>query len=80
MFAGGGAIKGMAANQAMDQAGWRSRMQDLHAHLHDLLTIDKPVISAVDGYAYGAGFSMALAGDFIINRFCEWRDRHDMVD
>ena len=65
-FSAGGDIKGMAANQAMDQAGWRSRMQDLHAHLHDLLTIDKPVISAVDGYAYGAGFSMALAGDFVL--------------
>ena len=65
-FSAGGDIKGMAANQSMDSAGWRSRMQELHVYLHDLLTMDKPIISAVDGYAYGAGFSMAITADFVL--------------
>ena len=65
-FSAGGDIKGMAANQSMDHAGWRSRMQELHVYLNDLLTLDKPIIAAVDGYAYGAGFSMALAADFVL--------------
>ncbi|KUE86338.1 enoyl-CoA hydratase [Cupriavidus necator] len=31
-----------------------------------LMDLEKPVISAVDGFAVGAGFSLALAADFVI--------------
>jgi crotonobetainyl-CoA hydratase len=34
--------------------------------LQELPNLNKPVIAAVDGAAYGAGFSLALAADFII--------------
>lgn len=65
-FSAGGDIRNMAANQGMDHQAWRTRMQELHVCLHDLLTLDKPIIAAVDGYAYGAGFSMALTADFVL--------------
>lgn len=72
-FCSGGDLRNIA-NAGLDNQGWRERMHTLHEWLHDLLTLDRPVIAAVDGAAYGAGFSLALAADFIIAspraRFC----------
>jgi len=36
------------------------------AAIQALVTMEKPVISAVDGYAVGAGFSFVLASDLVI--------------
>lgn len=72
-FCAGGDIRAMAAGDITAEAG-RARIQDVHAWLHPLLTWERPVITAVDGAAYGAGFGIALAGDFILAtpraRFC----------
>lgn len=72
-FCSGGDLRNIAT-AGLDNAGWRSRMQDLHAWLGELLTLDRPVIAAVDGAAAGAGFSLALAADFVLAtpraRFC----------
>lgn len=64
-FCSGGDLRNIAS-VGLDNAGWRQRLQDLHEWLQDLLTLDRPVIAAVDGAAYGAGFSLALVADFVL--------------
>lgn len=72
-FCSGGDLRNIAS-AGLDNAGWRQRLQSLHDWLQHLLTLDRPVIAAVDGAAAGAGFSLALAADFILAtpraRFC----------
>ena len=64
-FCAGGDLQNIASAN-LDNAGWRIRMQTLHRWMQVLLTLDKPIIAAVDGAAVGAGFSLALLADFII--------------
>ena len=64
-FCSGGDLRNIA-NAGLDNAGWRDRLHLLHGWLAKLLALDKPVVCAVDGAAYGAGFGLALAGDFIV--------------
>lgn len=70
-FCSGGDIRAMNVTEA--EAG-RNRIDDLHGWIGILLDLDRPVIAAVDGVAYGAGFSLALLADFIVAtphaRFC----------
>ncbi|MCG2635125.1 MAG: enoyl-CoA hydratase/isomerase family protein [Gammaproteobacteria bacterium] len=44
----------------------RERVRSLHIWFHELVNLEKPVIAAVDGSAFGAGFCMALAADFVL--------------
>lgn len=64
-FCSGGDLKNIAS-AGLDNAGWLHRMQTLHHWLVDLLTLDRPVVAAVDGAAAGAGFSLAMAADFVL--------------
>ena len=70
-FCSGGDVRDMHVTNA--QAG-RERIDDLHGWVSMLIHLDRPVIAAVDGACYGAGFSFALAADFVIAstraRFC----------
>lgn len=70
-FCSGGDVRGMNVTSA--EAG-RNRIDDLHGWVSTLIELDRPVIAAVDGVCYGAGFSFALAADFVIAstraRFC----------
>jgi len=70
-FCSGGDIRAMNAIEA--DAG-RNRVDDLHGWIAMLIDLDRPVVAAVDGVAYGAGFSLALLADFIVAspraRFC----------
>lgn len=72
-FCSGGDLRAIATS-GLDNQGWRERLQDSHHWLHDLITLDRPVIAAVDGAAFGAGFGLALAADFVVAtpraRFC----------
>lgn len=72
-FCSGGDISQM---QDASQVGvpWRARMRSLHQWFPQLENLEKPVIAAVDGPAFGAGMSLALAADFVLAtrraRFC----------
>lgn len=70
-FCSGGDVRGMAVGSAEEG---RNRIDDLHGWIAQLADLDRPVIAAVDGVAYGAGFSLALVADFVIAssraRFC----------
>jgi 2-(1,2-epoxy-1,2-dihydrophenyl)acetyl-CoA isomerase len=44
----------------------RQRVRRLHQWFYELVNLEKPVVMAVDGAAIGAGFNLALAGDFIL--------------
>lgn len=70
-FCSGGDIRAMNVTDA--DAG-RDRMDDIHGWIATLMDLDRPVVAAVDGVAYGAGFSLALLADFIVAspraRFC----------
>ncbi len=74
-FSGGGDIRGMRErlNSVTVEDG-RERMRDLHPLLKSMIELDKPLIAAVDGAAFGAGFSMACVADFVLvsprARFC----------
>ncbi|MBI1776156.1 MAG: enoyl-CoA hydratase/isomerase family protein [Proteobacteria bacterium] len=70
-FCSGGDIRGMANSEMM--AG-RERLALLHRVIRLLITARKPVLAAVEGAAFGAGVSLALATDHVIAagdaRFC----------
>jgi 2-(1,2-epoxy-1,2-dihydrophenyl)acetyl-CoA isomerase len=72
-FCAGGDVQTMSGDQQTAEEA-RGRMQDLHRWLEQLLDLECPVIAAVDGVAYGAGFGLALTADFILAspraRFC----------
>jgi 2-(1,2-epoxy-1,2-dihydrophenyl)acetyl-CoA isomerase len=72
-FCAGGDTSAMAAGLGGPEKT-RRRVLDVHAWLEPLANLDCPVIAAVDGVAYGGGFSLALVADFILAsdraRFC----------
>ncbi|WEJ74877.1 enoyl-CoA hydratase/isomerase family protein [Pseudomonas sp. PSE14] len=72
-FCSGGDIGNMQGDY-IEAANVRRRMEENNRLLMAMVDFDKPIIAAVDGAAYGAGFSIALAADFVIAseraRFC----------
>ncbi len=75
VFCAGGDLRGMEEARATATVeSWRERMRAVHPLIRTLVELDKPLIAAVDGAAYGAGFSLALMADFVLAspraRFC----------
>ena len=64
-FCSGGDISAM---QDPSRTGltFRNGMRELHQWFPELVNLEKPVIAAVDGPAFGAGLSLALAADFVL--------------
>jgi 2-(1,2-epoxy-1,2-dihydrophenyl)acetyl-CoA isomerase len=73
-FCAGGDISEMKTGVPNAEAG-RQRLIDLMPIAMGMFMLDIPVVAAVDGFAYGAGFNLALAADFIVAtneaKFCQ---------
>jgi len=66
-FCAGGDVKAMHERRGDTSAfGGRDRLREAHNRLTDLMNLEMPVIVAVDGAAAGAGFNLALVGDFVL--------------
>ncbi|MET0544026.1 MAG: enoyl-CoA hydratase/isomerase family protein [Variovorax sp.] len=68
-FCAGGDLKARQTNpdpEFRTADAMRRRVQSGHTWIERLRSLEVPVIAAVDGAAAGAGFSIALAADFIL--------------
>lgn len=71
-FCAGGDLKSLKERLASSDPDLNSpnamrwRIQALHGWLERLRNLEIPVIAAVDGPAYGAGFAIALMADFVL--------------
>lgn len=81
VFCAGGDMRGL--NEQRSSAQSYKRIADLHVWLPTLVNLEKPVIAAVDGAAFGGGMNLALAADFILAsdtaRFCQVFGRIGLV-
>lgn len=65
MFCSGGNLQRLLANRQEAPEVQAQSIEGLHNWIETIRTYPKPVIAAVEGAAAGAGFSLALACDFI---------------
>ena len=66
-FCAGGDIKGMLSKFSSSSPDERrAGLKNAHRWLTELINLDKPVIASVNGYAVGAGMSLAMTADIII--------------
>ncbi|GAA4819026.1 enoyl-CoA hydratase-related protein [Sphingosinicella ginsenosidimutans] len=63
-FCAGGDLRTMEAIPSPQES--RARLARSHAWLRALIEAEKPIVTAVNGIAVGAGFGLAMVGDIII--------------
>ena len=66
VFCAGGNLQRLQANRRQSPEVQVHNIEALHSWMEAIRTYPKPVIAAVEGAAAGAGFSLALACDFIV--------------
>lgn len=66
LFCAGGNLQRLQANRHLSPEVQAHSIEALHNWIEAIRTFPKPVIAAVEGAAAGAGFSLALACDFIV--------------
>jgi 2-(1,2-epoxy-1,2-dihydrophenyl)acetyl-CoA isomerase len=73
-FCAGGDLRAMNTPPPRPPQTWHSNLRRVHRVVRALHGLDRPVIAAVDGVAFGAGFSIALLADMVLvsnrARFC----------
>ena len=65
-FCAGGNLQRLLDNRSKPPEVQAQSIEGLHGWIDAIRTFPKPVIAAVEGAAAGAGFSLALACDFIV--------------
>jgi len=65
-FCAGGNLHRLQANRQLPTEVQAQSINGLHSWIDSIRTFPKPVIAAVEGAAAGAGFSLALACDFVV--------------
>ncbi len=65
-FCAGGNLQRLLDNRQRPPEVQAQSIEGLHGWIEAIRTFPKPVIAAVEGAAAGAGFSLALACDFIV--------------
>lgn len=65
-FCAGGNLKRLLGNRELPPEVQAQSINSLHSWIDSIRTFPKPVIAAVEGAAAGAGFSLALACDFVV--------------
>ena len=66
VFCAGGNLQRLQDNRRLSPEVQAQSIEALHNWIEAIRTYPKPVIAAVEGAAAGAGFSLALACDFIV--------------
>ncbi|HYP86302.1 oxepin-CoA hydrolase, alternative type [Variovorax sp.] len=65
-FCAGGSLQRLQANRAREPEFQAESIEGLHNWIEAMRAFPKPIVAAVEGAAAGAGFSLALACDFIV--------------
>ena len=65
-FCAGGSLQRLSDNRSRDPSVQAESIEAMHTWVDSIRTFPKPVIAAVEGAAAGAGFSLALACDFVV--------------